>query len=58
MWNLTNSYIQRTNRWLPDARMGGMGEGGQKGQADSYKVSPSDIMHSVVIIVNNAVLYI
>ena len=37
---------------------GARAEGGQKGPADSYKISPSDIMHGMLITVNNAVLHV
>lgn len=30
----------------------------KKGQADSYKISPSDIMHRMLTTVNNAVSYL
>ena len=35
-----------------------MGEGGQKVQNSSYKISPGDVIQNMVAIVNNTVLYI
>ena len=38
-----SSYIQNTDRWLPEARWGvaEMGEGSQKVQTSSYKINKS-----------------
>ena len=36
--------------------VGEMGEGNQKAQTSSYKISHEDIMYSIVNIVNNTVL--
>ena len=38
--------------------IGEMGEGGQKVQNSSYKISSEDIMYSMPTIVNNTGLYI
>ena len=38
--------------------VGKTGEGGQKVQTSSYKISPGDVMYSMVTIVNNTVLHI
>ena len=35
-----------------------MGEGGQKAQTSSYKISPGDVMYSMETRVNNIILYI
>ena len=36
--------------------VGKMGEGGQKVQTSSYKISPGDVMYSMVTIVSNTIL--
>lgn len=38
--------------------VGKIGEGGQKVQSSNYKISPGDVMYSMVTLVNNNVLYI
>lgn len=57
MWNLKKKpkLIDRTNWWLPGAgaRGGEMGEGSQKVQTLSYRLSPGNIMCSMVTIINN-----
>ena len=45
--------VARGGSW---AGVGEMGEGGQKVQTSSYKISHEDIMYSIVNIVNNTVL--
>ena len=54
----TSSYRQTDDchRW--GLGMGRMGEGGQKIQSSSYKISHGEIMYNVVTIVNNTVLHI
>ena len=55
MWNLKKNE-QRTDWCLPEA--GEMSKGGQRVQTSSYKVSPGDMMYSVVTIVKNIALCI
>ena len=43
---------------LPQAGEGKLGEGGQKVQTSSYKISKSwDVIYSMVTTANNAILY-
>ena len=69
MWNLkqtnnrhnkTNSQIQRTDRRLPEAGVGGgeMREAGRKIQTFSYEINHRDVMYSLEAIVNNTVLHL
>ena len=62
MWNLkkqNNKLIDRTEvargrGW----RLREMGEGDQKVQTSSYKVSPGDTVDSTLTLVNNSVLHV
>ena len=48
-------YTEKTGWWLPE--VGGWGgEGGQKVQTCSYKISQGDVMYSMVTVVNNIIL--
>ena len=55
--------MQRTDWWLPEARgvQGGWvktGEGGQKVQTSSYKITHGDVTYSMVTKGNNTMSYI
>ena len=47
--------VARGGKW---AGVGEMGEGGQKVQTSSYKISHEDIVYRMVTIVINTVLYV
>ena len=54
---LENVLGESENRWVGTGKAGEMGEGGQKVQTFSYKISKLwELMHSVVTIVNGIAL--
>ena len=62
---MLNLQIQGTDWWLPEVSGGGgemwmgeMGESGQKVQNSHDKVSPGNVISSMVTIVKNTVMYI
>lgn len=60
MWNFKkpNSEKQRAGQWLPRAeRWGYWGDAGQRFKTSSYITSSGDLMHNMVTIDNNTVLY-
>ena len=66
MWNLNKNQKHQAHRYREQiggcqrqgVGVGEMGEGRQKVQTFSYKISHGDVIYSMVTIVNNTVSYI